>query len=198
MSKALGTEDGLGALGPLPAPAPWPMALQLLEAMTDQAVVPDVICLNAAISASHWPVALHLLRCMGQKRLRPTRTSYNAAISSCADGSEWQRALLLLARCRPDAVGFGSAMVALEREALWPLALHLLAASEKRSACDAVCFHNALTVCSAAKRWSGSAWASWSRWASCASGPRWRPAIKVCRASRIGDSLFACCRTCVN
>ncbi|CAJ1386434.1 unnamed protein product [Effrenium voratum] len=133
--------------------APWPMALQLLEAMTDQAVVPDVICLNAAISASHWPVALHLLRCMGQKRLRPTRTSYNAAISSCADGSEWQRALLLLARCRPDAVGFGSAMVALEREALWPLALHLLAASEKRSACDAVCFHNALTVCSAAKRW---------------------------------------------
>ena len=93
--------------------------VQLLRLMAGAACAPDMVGVNAAISACEkgrqWQVALALLSAMPSMRLIPDTVSFNAAISACEKVGRWPVALGLLvamteARAWPDEISFSSAI----------------------------------------------------------------------------------------
>ncbi|CAJ1362009.1 unnamed protein product [Effrenium voratum] len=141
----------------------WQAALEVL-ATCRRSMQPDVICINAAISAAAsafaWPSALHLLGEMSTFALAPVANSFNAAVSACGQGSQWQRALHLLEEMpsrdlTPDAFTFAAAITACGGSH-WELALGLLHRATRARRCDAVACAAGQSACSAAGRWRWS------------------------------------------
>jgi len=88
----------------------WKHALDLLEQMKKDGVVPDAYSYSAAISAcgaeGRWEEALNLIKIMqrGGRRSRPNKIAYTAAISACGRSGEWEHAMELFNDMKKDGL----------------------------------------------------------------------------------------------
>ncbi|CAK9009768.1 unnamed protein product [Durusdinium trenchii] len=111
--------------------AQWQKALQLLRQAEGQQVMPDLVLYSSVISATEaaggrWQHALQLLEDARHWRIQANLVMLSAAISALEKGSEWQRALRLLATVgRPDLVACNAAISACKQGSAWELALRL-------------------------------------------------------------------------
>eukprot|EP00434_Breviolum_minutum_P027083 symbB.v1.2.023950.t1/scaffold2231.1/size85213/2 len=112
----------------------WPFVLQLLDTMQSRRCFPDSIAYTSSISAfakaQRWTQALAALE--QSLQIEADLMCCNATISALAEGSQWQRAINLLAEWSlaqtADVVGFNAALSACERSLQWQAAIQLLEA----------------------------------------------------------------------
>eukprot|EP00438_Fugacium_kawagutii_P013097 Skav213398 [mRNA] locus=scaffold797:560569:568950:- [translate_table: standard] len=121
------------------------------------------IVLNCAIHAcAHsWQAALSILYgdCAGCPAF-PNKISYSSAINACANGSEWQLVLLLLAEIPlggANEFSYSSAINACEKASQWQQALSLLEAmTSKQISSNEFTYSSAISACEKAQQWQSS------------------------------------------
>ncbi|CAK9085416.1 unnamed protein product [Durusdinium trenchii] len=133
----------------------WPAALALLSEMPEKYILPDIVSLNAAMTAcaSRWQIVLCLLNsCIWQ--VRKNIVSYNIALSSCEKSSSWEMALCILESiptlASPNEISYAAAITACGKGQQWRLALDMfesIAPLKERISCCLAPFDNGIFLC---------------------------------------------------
>ncbi|CAE7553805.1 FKBP65 [Symbiodinium sp. KB8] len=141
----------------------WEIALDILSAMEDAELNPDLVSFNAALAACHRAVkskpALRLLEEIRRRELQPDVVSYSTVISACEEGRRWLQALRLLSsmgqvKVPPNVVTYSAAISACEKGRQWERALQLI--SEMRGSGvepNVVSHASVLSACEKAQEW---------------------------------------------
>eukprot|EP00397_Hematodinium_sp_SG-2012_P020341 GEMP01020951.1.p1 GENE.GEMP01020951.1~~GEMP01020951.1.p1 ORF type:complete len:758 (+),score=217.91 GEMP01020951.1:40-2313(+) len=137
--------------------APGWCPTHILDAMRDNAVMPDAVSYNTALSAlgkqQSWAEALEFFR---TRIASPNRITYNTMLG--AFGSEWQQSLAFLHAMplTPDVFSYSTVLHLLARNGRWHAALHLLEQMRRTSspvAPNVICVNSAMNACAHSGRW---------------------------------------------
>eukprot|EP00439_Symbiodinium_sp_Y106_P044772 s81_g5.t1 len=141
----------------------WEIALDLLSAMEDAELNPDLVSFNAALAACHRAVkskpALRLLEEIRRRELQPDVVSYSTVISACEEGRRWLQALRLLSsmgqvKVPPNVVTYSAAISACEKGRQWERALQLISEMQGSGVEPNVVSHaSVLSACEKAQQW---------------------------------------------
>ncbi|CAE8714170.1 unnamed protein product [Polarella glacialis] len=168
LSMMPGLRAGVTAYNAAQMGKSWAWSCRLLESMSSDGVLPDIISLGSGIAACDadggaWQVALWLLFerwTFAKVGLRPNVNVLAAAGSACGRAAQWEAALgLLLGKLRSlglqaDAFSVAAAVAACEQGEQWQGALQLL--REQRQGLlepGLVACNSALTACERGLRW---------------------------------------------
>ncbi|CAJ1420697.1 unnamed protein product [Effrenium voratum] len=141
----------------------WREACWLFGSMK---VRPDLICLNAAISAfekgAQWQQALSTFQSLPTRKLQPSAISFNATISSCEKARQWQHALHLFNAmpafsAQPSLVSYNAAITSCEKGAQWMQAVCLFRSIPQiLLQPDVISCNAVLSSCEKAAQWQQS------------------------------------------
>ncbi|CAJ1341882.1 unnamed protein product [Effrenium voratum] len=138
----------------------WPLAVNLLQAMIRDEVLPNVVTYNGALHAvDAWPQALMLLSSMRQEAVTPDAVSFNTVCAACGTGGVWQLSLHVLrememAEVPPDVISYNTAMDVCHKSGRWQHALALFSSMDKASVPrDVITMNTAMLACSKASHW---------------------------------------------
>ncbi|CAM9569916.1 unnamed protein product [Ectocarpus sp. 4 AP-2014] len=147
-----GTGGGGGGMTTCGRGNKWKSAVELLDSMRREGLVPDGFSYSAAITAckncGQWETALGLLDDMRMRGLGRDRHSLNAAIAACASAGRWKPAMEILEGMEmkgpsPDVFTYGAVIDALAHGGEVDLALRTL----KRMRSDPSRYPAPNTVC---------------------------------------------------
>lgn len=139
----------------------WRSNLNLLSYINQQTLQLDVVASSTAMTTYQkgnlWDVSLHLFANFHQ----PNQIMCNAAVSSCEEGAQWSKALLLLEDLSNDRrmgmscdiITFNSAISACEKSSHWRWALEVLMQADETLHLDVISFSASISACEKAGKW---------------------------------------------
>ncbi|CAE7941187.1 unnamed protein product [Symbiodinium sp. KB8] len=174
----------------------WSQALQDLNLMQEQILIPDVVtyttCLVACARSKEAQRALLLFEDMPKFAVRPSEVTFGAAIQACATCSCWQRGLELVAAVPQNSFAATSAISACGA-GRWPLALAILEDLGELKGSHRVAVNACITACAKSSEWATalSLLARMASWLALPDVVSYSAAISACEKAGMWTAALA-------